>query len=391
MFKKISLCILAMASWQASAEQSYFFDQQDGQFDLGYHLAENAYGFLPVPILITEPAVGAGGGLMGLFLHETDEEKELRKQKALESIDGGAQLIPAAMTLVGGGATANGTWFAFAGHRHSWLNDSIRYTGGAGAAKANLDIYTNLGGLLPEGQNLKFDTTTEAYFAMQKLQFRVADTPLLLGLKQLWSVSSVSSSNAVVDWFLQTALGDKHTTSGLGLVAEYDTRDNMFFPKKGYILSAEYMLYDEALGSDSHYGTLDTSGEFYFPIAKKWTFAVAASYQELYEKDTSLSPTTKPYVDLRGVSAFRYQGDQVGTLQAQLMYHIDHRWTVSTFYGYGQTETETESIQDSSDSVNAYGVGFRYQIARRYGIHMGVDVAASEEERALYFNLGSGF
>lgn len=163
----------------------------------------------------------------------------------------------------------------------------------------------------------------------------------------------------------------------------------MFFPKKGYILSAEYMQFDEKFGSDSQYATLDTNAEVYLPLAEKWTFAVAASYEEIYEKDTELSPTAKPYVDMRGVSAFRYQGDQIETIQAQLMYHIDHRWTVSTFYGHALTKTH--SIEETKQSVNAYGVGFRYQIARRYGIHMGIDIAASDEESALYFKLGSGF
>ena len=52
-----------------------FYDPVDGQFDMGHHIAENATGFLPIPILITEPAVGYGGGVAGLFLHESDEEK----------------------------------------------------------------------------------------------------------------------------------------------------------------------------------------------------------------------------------------------------------------------------------------------------------------------------
>ncbi|MGS0693337.1 BamA/TamA family outer membrane protein [Shewanella sp. 0m-4] len=389
MIKKISLCILLMASSQAIAQSSYFFDEKDGQFDLGYHLAENAYGFLPVPVLITEPAVGAGVGIVGLFLHETDSEKELRRQKALESIEGGAQLMPAAMTLVGAGGTVNGTWFAFAGHRHSWLKDSIRYTGVGGAANANLDIYTRLGGLLPVEHAIQFDTKTEALFAMQKVQFRVADTPLMLGVKQLWAESSISSSNALVDWILQNSLGDKTTTSGLGFIAEYDTRDNIFFPKKGYTVSAEYMVYDEALGSDNNYQTLEANGEFYLPLSKHWTFAFAGSYDQLYTGGSKLAPTTKPYVDLRGVSAFRYQGEQVATVQSQLMYHFDHRWTVSAFYGYGVTSNDV--IEAGDASVNAYGVGFRYQLARRYGIYMGIDLATSGEENAIYFKLGSGF
>ena len=37
-----------------------FFDPEDGQFDLSYFL-ENPRGFLPIPIVVTEPAVGYGG------------------------------------------------------------------------------------------------------------------------------------------------------------------------------------------------------------------------------------------------------------------------------------------------------------------------------------------
>ncbi|OEF88403.1 hypothetical protein [Vibrio splendidus] len=44
-----------------------FIDEIDGQLDMGEYLAENAYGFLPVPILITEPAVGYGGGFRYLI------------------------------------------------------------------------------------------------------------------------------------------------------------------------------------------------------------------------------------------------------------------------------------------------------------------------------------
>ena len=102
-----------------------------------------------------------------------------------------------------------------------------------------------------------------------------------------------------------------------------------------------------------------------------------------------VSPTAKPYVVLRGVSSYRYQGDEIETLQAQLTYSINHRWKVSGFYGAGQAAQRSGDEQDSR--VNAGGVGFRYQIARRYGLHIGMDYAMSDEESAIYFNVGSGF
>jgi len=49
-------------------DSSLFFDPKDGQLDLSNWLASR-HGFLPVPIVITGPTLGAGGGLNLMFLH----------------------------------------------------------------------------------------------------------------------------------------------------------------------------------------------------------------------------------------------------------------------------------------------------------------------------------
>ncbi|PMH43753.1 glyceraldehyde-3-phosphate dehydrogenase [Vibrio sp. 10N.286.49.B3] len=380
----LSLLLTSVLALPAAAS---FFDPIDNQFDLGEHLAENAYGFLPIPILITEPAVGVGGGVVGLFLHESEEEKNARKELAMHSLDGGAQLMPAAITLVGAAGTENGTWFAFAGHRHSWLKDSIRYTGGLGAGEANLDIYQDIS--LIETP-LKFQTNTSGAVLFQHLQFRIADMPLMLGVKQILAQSSVGSDNKYIDKVLTLLLGEDSITSGLGITADYDTRNNLFFPTNGYAITAEYMIYDEKIGSDWNYHNLNINGEGYIPLNDKWTLALAGNYQLFNSDQFILPPTVQPYVDLRGVASYRYQGDEIQTIQSQIMYAIDNRWTVSAFYGIGRAIEDKKFAQDNDESVDAYGVGFRYQIARRYGIHMGVDVAFSDDDSAFYITVGSG-
>ena len=79
-FKPLALSSLILVSTATHAVS--FIDEIDGQLDMGEYLAENAYGFLPVPILITEPAVGYGGGFTGIFMHESEEHKNTRKQLA---------------------------------------------------------------------------------------------------------------------------------------------------------------------------------------------------------------------------------------------------------------------------------------------------------------------
>ncbi|STE16785.1 Uncharacterised protein [Escherichia coli] len=93
--KKTSLLLLIFCG---QAHTVGLIDPEDGMLDMSRYLQENRYGFLPIPVVITEPAVGYGGGVFGLFLHGKGQQ-----------VDG--QFIPPAMTALGGGATDNGTWF----------------------------------------------------------------------------------------------------------------------------------------------------------------------------------------------------------------------------------------------------------------------------------------
>ena len=72
---------LLFVSAQSHADSFFdkFIDPTDGQFDTSGWLIDNK-GFLPVPIIITEPAVGPGLGLAGVFFHESDEDKERRNR-----------------------------------------------------------------------------------------------------------------------------------------------------------------------------------------------------------------------------------------------------------------------------------------------------------------------
>lgn len=49
-----------------------FFDPVDGQLDLSYYI-ETARGFLPIPMIVTEPAVGYGDGGIGMFVRPRKE------------------------------------------------------------------------------------------------------------------------------------------------------------------------------------------------------------------------------------------------------------------------------------------------------------------------------
>jgi hypothetical protein len=90
---------------------------------------------------------------------------------------------------------------------------------------------------------------------------------------------------------------------------------------------------------------------------------------------------------MRGVPALRYQGDQMASLQAELRWQFFERWSV---VGCGATRTERQRCIATQD-VTGGGFGFRYELARKFGLHAGIDVAASPGTTALYFTVGNAW
>ncbi|MEH6471882.1 MAG: hypothetical protein V7752_11575 [Halopseudomonas sp.] len=61
--------IAPLQSLSAQSIMDQLIDPKDGLFDTRQFLASKS-GFLPVPIIITEPAVGYGAGTALAFFHE---------------------------------------------------------------------------------------------------------------------------------------------------------------------------------------------------------------------------------------------------------------------------------------------------------------------------------
>src|SRR4029077_12631022 len=86
-------------------------EENDGWFDVSSFL-DKKYGFLPIVMPVTEPAVGYGakGGLMFLSKSFGDIYAGLGRPN---------------IAFVGGMGTSNGTWGAFVGDVRYWLDDHL--------------------------------------------------------------------------------------------------------------------------------------------------------------------------------------------------------------------------------------------------------------------------
>jgi len=98
----------------------------------------------------------------------------------------------------------------------------------------------------------------------------------------------------------------------------------------------------------------------------------------------------RPSISLRGVAAMRYQGEEVAQLEAELRWQFYGRWSILGFMGAGDAWNHLEEGKQVQ-GVIAGGGGFRYELARSYGIHMVVDVASAATPARSTFRVGSAW
>ena len=86
----------------------------------------------------------------------------------------------------------------------------------------------------------------------------------------------------------------------------------------------------------------------------------------------------------------RFQGDRVASLEVEARWQFHGRWSVVAFGGGGAARTRGGPFS-STRTVGSGGAGLRYELARKFGLHTGIDVARSPVATAVYFVVGNAW
>jgi hypothetical protein len=347
-----------------------FLDPEDKKLDLSYFL-ENPRGFLPIPILVTEPAVGYGGGGVGMFLRPRKEAGD----------EGWARPD---ISAVGAIATQNGTWAAFAGDASRWFDGRLKTLAGAGTGQVNLDFY----GLGADRANLDQRVRYSLQFtaAVAQANWQLAPkSPWSLGLRYIYA--DVNPKLRDDPLFPGLANGVQVKISAPTAIVEFDTRDNIFTPTRGIYAESSWMASREALGASDDFERFQQVLISWLPLTSKVTLGARGNYAWSSDGTPFF---LRPYIALRGVAAMRYQGDQMMSAEVEARWQFYERWSVVAFGGGGTTRTSRDAYS-VTQNVGSVGVGFRYELARKFGLHAGIDVAHSPGTTAVYFQVGSAW
>lgn len=210
------------------------------------------------------------------------------------------------------------------------------------------------------------------------LQRGYVDIQTRIGVGNNWSVGPVFDFQ-----HQRTALSDSLTpypTSlewGLGVVAQYDTRDKVFYPSRGLFFKAGVVHYEQALGSTARITMLHIDLRQFVPLPHDFTWAWQLRSQ------CALSAGDVPYPmlpclggpdGLRGINKSMFRDDVLIALQTEMRIPLWSIFRATVFAGIG----DVYDIHDWQWAVPkvSYGLGARMSI-NKAKVNIRFDVARS--------------
>jgi hypothetical protein len=354
----------------ASNTPSRIFSADDGWLDVSAFLDEK-YGFLPMVVPITEPAVGYGaaGGLAFI------DRPFGRVQAGFGRPN---------ISFVGGMGTENGSWGVMAGDMRHWMGDRLQTLVGVVKASVNLDFYgvgnDNILKDHPRSYNI------EPLAGFMRAKYRLGGSKFWAGLG--YALASTQITFAAPDTIPGLPdLQRRSRVGGLAPTLSYDSRDNMFTPVKGSFVELTAGFFAPAFGGDDEFQRHSLTAMQFLPLNEDVMLGLRG---DATVSSGDVPFYMLPFIALRGAPVMRYQGEEVAQAEAEVRWQCWRRFSVIGFAGYGAAWNDFTRV-DNKRTITTGGAGFRYEIARAYGLHMGVDLAFGPDVTAIYIQFGSAW
>ncbi|HEY6506341.1 MAG TPA: BamA/TamA family outer membrane protein [Chitinophagaceae bacterium] len=368
-------CLMMMQALMAQEKQpgdkenkkALLHDTLDGKLDFSHFLIDPK-GFIPIPFIITEPALGGFGGLLvPMFI------------KPGRSVNGKGY-APPDITALAAMYTVNNSWVLGAFRSASIPKWSMKYRAAAGYGSINLAFYREL----PSAGEKKFSFNITTLPVMVSLSKKISKQDIYIGLQYLHLNSKVKPEfdEPLPDFIKQEELDNQ--TASLGVFMDWDRRNSIFTPDKGARLYLLGSADDQWTGSDFTYQRVEGALNWFVPVKANWISGLRTEIQHVFNEPPFY---LLPYISLRGVPIARYQGATTVLLETEQRIDLNLRWSVVGFGGLGKAIERNESFDDAQTVYNI-GTGFRYLIARIFRIRAGIDIAKGPDSFGYYIVFG---
>jgi len=283
-------------------------------------------------------------------------------------------ISPASQLGLGGGGNQDYTWFG-ALFTQLYLNeDRWRITAGLGVGNLNYQYYETVMGS-EDGGFVNYSSMSRFFFAkvMRKVHGRFYMGGFVSMKHSKTKFPEYSDSTMDID------------ANGFGPSILFDSRNNIYAPKKGWQAASDYTINPSWTGSDSNFSTLRSYANWYLSLGAKTVLASRISATVGIGAVPFTGQHTVGGRDIRGYSDGKYRGDQVYAIQTELRWNFYRRWGGVVFTGVAFTE------KPYSGALPAAGIGIRFLAIRAQHINIGVDGALGKGDTGIYFRINEAF
>jgi outer membrane translocation and assembly module TamA len=221
---------------------------------------------------------------------------------------------------------------------------------------------------------------------LAQAKYRLGTSAFFAGVRYAYAQTDVTFAAPAAT----PGLPDFRRTSrvgGLSPMFTLDSRDNLFTPTRGSYVEGTASFFSDLFGSDDTFQTFDAVGIHYVTLPSQVYLGMRG---EFASSSTDTPFYVRPFIYQRGVPAMRYLGEEMAQVEGEVRWQFWKRFSAVGFAGTGAAWTGFARV-DNPSTATAGGGGFRYELARRYGMHAGLDIAYGPDGTTYYIQWGSAW
>jgi Omp85 superfamily domain len=319
--------------------------------------------WLLMPVFSVNPKLGTALGALGGYMHYFDEKSR-----------------PSIFAFTGQYTTTHSI-VAGAQARTSFDEDHQRLIVGLVYGYVKNDYNDYLGTGIP----LKSNGTLRGF--LSRYLYRVKDN-WFIGAQGIYQNFNIEGETPFDQQVLNVLGVEPYKSGGVGLVVQYDSRDNENMPTRGWLLNFNNLAYREWLGSESDFGVYRIDFRYYMEHGKGNVFAV----RQLNHLTNDAPTVARAPVQLRAYKIGQYNADYMSSIEGEERLRVGEKWTATIFTGIACLYGGGNSHSDSSNLYPNAGAGVQYILKPKEGIVLNLEYAHGKDGNyGVYLKMGYGF
>ena len=198
----------------------------------------------------------------------------------------------------------------------------------------------------------------------------------------------VIGADGIFDSILEQVGLTGFNSNGIGLVGEFDSRDEPRDPHAGNHFVVNNVAYIESLGGEESFDAYQANYSNY------WGFGdghvLATNVRGRWTHDAPLGGYSS--LNMRGYTRGNYLAEHYSHVNLDARFHVYERWGASLFGGVGCLYEKVSSCNDGESLYPMLGAGIIFDLKPDAGIVLRLEYAKGESDNeAYYLSLGHPF